>query len=121
MIEKRVKRISSEINKIVSNLVYTDLKNPHIDPLYTGITGVEVTNDLSFAYIYISVIGDDIKKQETLKGFEESKGYIRKEISRNVDLRHTPSLIFKLDESTERGMHIEKIIDDLNSEGNSNE
>lgn len=121
MNEKRVKRISSEINKIVSNLLYKDLKNPNIDPLYTAITALEVTNDLSFAYIYISVIGDELKKEETLKGFEESKGFIRKEISKNVDLRHTPSLIFKLDESTERGMHIEKIIDDLNSEGKYNE
>ncbi|WP_300410558.1 30S ribosome-binding factor RbfA [Lagierella sp.] len=120
MNEKRVRRISSEINKVVSELLYKDLKNPNIDPLYTGITGVKVTNDLSFAYIYISVIGDEIKKEETLKGFEESKGFIRKEISRQVDLRHTPTLIFKLDESYERGMHIESILNELKSDGEKN-
>lgn len=121
MNEKRIKRISSEINKVVSNLLYRDLKNPNIDPIYTAITGVKVTNDLSFAYIYISVIGDDIKKEDTLRGFEESKGFIRKEISKQVDLRHTPTLIFKLDESSERGMHIENIINELNSNGENNE
>ncbi|WP_099203188.1 30S ribosome-binding factor RbfA [Miniphocaeibacter massiliensis] len=117
MNQKRVSRIASEINKIISNCLYTDIKDPNIDPINTGITEVKVTNDLSFAYVYISVIGDDKKKNNTLKGFEHAKGFLKKEISNNVKLRHTPELIFKLDESTERGMHIENIINELNNSG----
>lgn len=117
MNEKRIKRIASEINKVVSNCLYNNLKDPNIDSIYTGITDVKVTNDLSFATIYISVIGDDLKKENTLKGFEKAKGYLKREISTQVKLRHTPELIFKLDESTERGMHIEKLIDEINKSG----
>lgn len=118
MNEKRINRIASEINKVVSGSLYNGLKDPNIDPIYTGITDVKVTNDLSFATIYISVIGDDKKKEETLKGFENAKGFLKREISKSVKLRHTPELIFKLDESTERGMHIENLLKEINKPGN---
>ncbi|QQK07630.1 30S ribosome-binding factor RbfA [Miniphocaeibacter halophilus] len=121
MNQKRVNRISSEINKVISHCLYNTIKDPNLDPLYTGITGVNVTNDLSFATVYISVIGDDEKKANTIKGFENAKGYLKREISKNVKLRHIPELIFKIDDSTERGMHIENIINELNKTGNANE
>lgn len=113
MNQKRVNRISSEINKVISQCLYNTIKDPNLDPIYTAITDVIVTNDLSFATIYISVIGDENKKANTLKGFENAKGFLKKEIGKNVELRHIPELIFKLDESSERGMHIENIINEL--------
>ncbi|MDO5754797.1 MAG: 30S ribosome-binding factor RbfA [Tissierellia bacterium] len=116
MNEKRVKRISMEIQKVISNAVYHGLRDPRIDSLKTGITDVDVTNDLSFAYVYISIIGDEEEKKETLKGFENARGYLKKLIGEEVDLRHIPQLIFKLDESQERGMHIEKLIDEIRSD-----
>lgn len=118
MNQKRVNRISSEINKVISSCLYNGLKDPHIDPIYTGITDVKVTNDLSFANIYISVIGDENKKTKTIEGFKKAKGYLKKEISQKVDLRQVPELIFKLDESTENGMHIANILNELNNKEN---
>lgn len=114
---KRISRIASEINKVISHSLYNGLKDPHLDPVYTSITDVRVTNDLSFATVYIGVVGDDLKKANTLKGFENAKGYLKREISKQVKLRHTPELIFKIDESTERGMHIEKILNELKESG----
>lgn len=113
MNKKRTQRIASEIHKVVSNCLYNGIKDPRVDTLTTGITEVKVTNDLSFATIYVSVIGDNNKKKHTIDGLKKAKGYIKREIGNNVDLRHVPELIFKLDLSSERGQHIENILEQL--------
>ncbi|NLW39382.1 MAG: 30S ribosome-binding factor RbfA [Tissierellia bacterium] len=113
MKSKRLNRISEEIKKIVSDLIARELKDPRINPL-TSITSVQVTNDLSYANIYISVLGDKESKEETLVGLNSAKGFIRKEMGRRIDLRHVPEVIFHLDESIERGLYISKLIDDVN-------
>lgn len=116
MNKKRVNRISAEIQRVLSSAILEGLKDPRVDPLRAGITDVEVTNDLSFAYVYVTVIGDDDVKEETMQGFEHARGYLKKVIGEEVEIRHVPQLIFKLDESQERGMHIEKLIDKIHAE-----
>ena len=110
MKERRVQRISSGIKKIISEALINDIKDPRINNTKTSVTDVETTNDLSFSYIYISVFGNEDEKAETLKGFEKAKGFLRKKISSNLDLRHIPTLIFKLDESIEKGINMGKLI-----------
>jgi len=110
---KRVARISEEIKKIVSELLLTDLKDPRISSM-TSITEVDVTNDLSYAKIYISVLGDEKAKEDTLEGLNSAKGFVRKEISKNIKLRHTPKPIFLLDESIEKGIELTKLIEEVN-------
>ncbi|RKD34479.1 30S ribosome-binding factor RbfA [Thermohalobacter berrensis] len=106
----RIARISEEVKKIVSKLIKHQLKDPRISPL-TSITEVEVTNDLRYAKIYISVLGSNKEKENTIKGLENAKGYIRKEIGKNLKIRYTPEPIFELDRSIERGVYISKLID----------
>ncbi|WP_297813753.1 30S ribosome-binding factor RbfA [uncultured Finegoldia sp.] len=113
---KRVRRISSEIKKVISNCILNSIKDPRIDKLNVSITEVKVTNDLSFATIYVDVIGDDDKKEKTLEGLNKAKGYIKKEIGDSIDLRHVPQLIFKLDNTSEQGMHIENLIKVIHDE-----
>lgn len=110
---KRINRISEEVRKIVSELIYNGLKDPRITPM-TTVTRVEVTRDLSFAKIYISVLGDGINKEETIKGLNSAKGFIRKEIGNRMDLRYAPEPIFHLDESLEKAMSLSKLIDEVN-------
>lgn len=118
---KRVARISEEVKKVVSELLLTDLKDPRISSM-TSVTHVDVTNDLSYAKIYISVLGSDEEKQETIKGLKSAKGFVRKEISKNIDIRYTPQPIFILDESIERGVRLTKLIEEVNKDnGGKNE
>lgn len=107
---KRVMRISQEVKKIVSETIRTNLKDPRISKM-TSVTKVEVTNDLRYAKIYFAVLGNDDEKQDTLKGLESSKGFIRKEIGQELNLRYTPEPVFLLDTSIEHGMYISKLID----------
>lgn len=119
MNNKRINRISEEVRKVVSQLLYNGLKDPRIKDM-TSITRVEVTRDLSFAKIYVSVLGDENEKKETIEGLNSAKGYIRKEIGAKIDLRYIPEPIFSLDESIEQGIYMSKLIDKVNKKEENN-
>ena len=79
------------------------------------VTDVEVSGDLQIAKVYISVLGDEKKREETLKGLAKAKGYIRSEIGNRIRLRKTPELHFEFDESVDYGNRIESLIAELNT------
>ena len=107
----RTRRIAEEIRKVVSTMLISGIKDPRITSM-VSVTDVEVTNDLSYAYIYVSILGGD--EESTLKGLKSACGYIRKEVSRNVKLRHTPEIIFKVDDSIKNGMYMDSLIKKVN-------
>lgn len=113
MNNKRLNRISGEVKKVVSEVIGNGLKDPRVN-LMTTVTKVEVTRDLRFAKIYISVLGDKEEKDETLLGLESAKGFIRKEIGSRIDLRYAPEPMFYLDESIEQGIYMTKLIEEVN-------
>lgn len=115
MNNKRLNRISEEVKRVVSELIYNGLKDPRVNSM-TTITNVEVTRDLRFAKIYVSVFGDKDEKENTIIGLESAKGFIRKEIGSRIDLRYAPEPIFYLDESIEQGLYMSKLIEDLNKD-----
>ena len=118
----RQERLGEEIRKVISELLLSGLKDPRLSGMIS-ITSVDVTRDGSYANIYISVLGtdNDEDKQEiqdeTIEAFNSAKSFIRKEISKEIKLRHTPELIFKIDSSVDYGRHIDEIIEKLNKEG----
>lgn len=114
MNNRRINRISEEVKKVVSDLLFNEINDPRIDRLMTTITRVEVTRDLSFAKIYVSVMGDDKQKEDTILGLNSAKGFIRREIGGRVDLRHAPEPRFILDESIEQAIEMSKLIADVN-------
>ncbi|NLC04460.1 MAG: 30S ribosome-binding factor RbfA [Tissierellia bacterium] len=119
MKNQRINRISEEVKKVVSELLYNGLKDPRVHPL-TSVTNVEVTRDLSFAKIYVSVLGTDSEKKETIEGLLSAKGFIRKEIAKKVDLRVVPVPIFVLDESIEKAMYLTNLINKVSKEDEMN-
>ncbi|GGF97120.1 30S ribosome-binding factor RbfA [Paenibacillus aceti] len=114
MAKNRTGRVGEEIKKELSVLIQRELKDPRIG--FVTVTGVEVTNDLSQAKVYLSVFGDEEKKKDTLKGLEKATGFLRTEIGKRIRLRHTPELIFKIDESIAYGSRIEKLLDEISDE-----
>ena len=115
MKNQRINRISEEVRKVVSEVLANGLKDPRVHPL-TSVTTVEVTRDLSFAKIYISVLGNEKEKQDTIEGLVSAKGYIRKEIASRVDLRVVPVPLFVLDESIEKAMYMTDLINKVSKE-----
>ena len=109
---------SEEIKKVVSTMLISGIKDPRINSM-VSVTDVEVTNDLSYAYVYVSILGGD--EESTLKGLRNAVAYIRREVSRNVKLRHTPQIIFKVDDSIKNGMYMSDLIRKVNEKNNNNE
>lgn len=112
-------RMGEEIRKIISDLLFKGLKDPRLSAMIS-ITAVEVTSDGSYATVYVSVLGMNPDKekaaaqqQDTLDALNSAKGFIRKEIGRQIKLRHVPDLIFKIDKSLEYGRHIDELISTL--------
>jgi ribosome-binding factor A len=110
-------RVGEQLKKELSQILQSELKDPRIG--FITVTGVEVTGDLQQAKVYISVLGSDQQKEDTLKGLARATGFIRTEVGRRIRLRLTPEIIFKFDQSIEYGSHIEKLLADINQERNS--
>ena len=108
----RTRRIAEEIRKIVSTMLINGIKDPRINSL-VSVTDVEVTSDLSYAYIYVSILGGD--EESTLEGLKSACGYIRREVGKNIKIRHTPEIIFKIDDSLLNGMYMDELIKKVNN------
>lgn len=115
----RAGRLGEEIKKIISDLLLKEIKDPRLEGKLVSITAVKVSSDGSHAtvyFTYLSIGGDntaDIESDENaevLEALNSCKSFIRKEIGKNVKLRHTPEIVFKHDTSSEYGMHIEELI-----------
>ena len=108
----RTRRIAEEIRKIVSTMLINGIKDPRINSL-VSVTDVEVTSDLSYAYIYVSILGGD--EESTRDGLKSAWGYIRREVGKNIKIRHTPEIIFKIDDSLLKGMYMDELIKKVNN------
>lgn len=111
MAKIRVGRVGEQIKKELSVLIQSELKDPRIG--FVTVTGVEVPNDLAQAKVYLSVLGDEEQKKNTLIALDKANGFLRSEIGKRIRLRHTPELIFKFDESIAYGSHIEKLLGEI--------
>jgi ribosome-binding factor A len=111
MSELRANRVAEQMKKELGEILTTKLKDPRVG--FVTVTDVEVTGDLQQATVYISVLGDEKEKQDTLLGLSKAKGFIRSEIGQRIRLRKTPELLFEFDEALERGNRIETILRDL--------
>ena len=100
-----------EVQRELGTLI-RELKDPRI-AVMTTVVAVEVATDLKTAKVFISVLGDDQAKEETMEGLKSAKGFLRKELAHTINLRNTPELHFVYDESIEYGMKLSKMIDDL--------
>ena len=106
----KIARIASEIEKEVSNILANEANDSLLKTI--TITGCEVTNDLSFAKVYFTSMSD-LTKEQLEKELDEASSYIRGELSKRIEVRHTPKLRFIFDKSIEYGNKIEKIIESI--------
>ncbi len=113
-------RVNTEVQKELSRILQRGVKDPRIAP-WTSVVAVETAPDLKTCKVYISVLGDEKARRDTVEGLKRAEGYIRRELARTLNMRNTPELRFVLDQSIEYGVSMSKKIDDvtkdLESEG----
>ncbi len=106
-------RINSEVQRELSNIIRAEIKDPRIAPM-TCVTAAEVAPDLKTCKVWISVLGDEKKREDTLLGLKSAEGYIRRQLAAALNLRNTPQITFISDTSIEYGMNMSKLIDEVN-------
>ncbi|MDY6825789.1 MAG: 30S ribosome-binding factor RbfA [Bacillota bacterium] len=115
MSENRMRRVAEQIKKDVSQIISSQLKDPRVAGI-TSVTEVELSKDLRYASIYVSIFGNETEREEMLQTLIRATGYIRSEIGRLIRLRYTPEINFYLDNSMEYGAHIDRVIKSLKEE-----
>lgn len=110
----RIERLQEFLKTEVSQIIQQELKDPRIG--FVSITDVAVSEDLRHARVFVSVLGDDDAKAQTMTGLHSAQGFIRAEVAKRMRTRYTPEISFRLDESIERGTRIMSLIRDVTKE-----
>lgn len=112
---ERIERISEEIKREMSSIIRNELKDPRLSMLIS-ITHLNVTKDLRYAKVFVSVMGSEEEKANALEGLKSAAGFIRREIGHRIQIRYTPEIHFELDNSIEKGAYITKLINETSSQ-----
>ena len=115
---ERTDRIASEIMREVERIIREDVSDPRTDCMFS-VTHVDVTRDLRYAKVFISVYEED-RREPMMKALRSAAGFIRHHLGTRVQLRYTPELLFELDTTIEYGVHIASLINEVRkTEGSS--
>lgn len=111
----RTERISEEIKRELSSIIRT-VKDPRLSSM-TSVVSANVTKDLKYVKVYISVLGSEEEKKGSMEALKSATGYIKKEIGSRLNLRCVPHPTFVLDTSIDYGMHINELLNKINKDG----
>ena len=106
----RMRRVNEAVREVVSARIAGGLGDPRIG--FVTVTAVETTPDLRHARVFVSVLGDDAQRADTMAGLASAHGVIQHDLARDLRMKHTPTLQFIFDESIQRGMRITELLGD---------
>jgi ribosome-binding factor A len=105
-----MRRVNRAVREVLSEAV-TELKDPRIG--FVTVTGVETSTDLRHAKVFVSVLGSDEKREQSLAGLEAAHGVLQSRLGRELRMKRTPQLAFEYDPTVERGVRMTQLIDEL--------
>lgn len=115
MSSRRILKLNNLLKEVISETIHKDVKNPHVGSL-VSVSRVEITPDLRHARVYISMLGEPKQKQETLEALRSAAGFVAVRSAKKVTLRFFPELAFFLDDSVDKFMRIEEIMQTIRSQ-----
>ena len=107
---ERMRRVNAAVREVLSEAV-GELKDPRIG--FVTVTGVETSTDLRQAVVYVSVLGSERKREQSIDGLQAAHGILQGRIARELRLKRTPQLTFEYDPTVERGVRMTQLIDEL--------
>jgi len=111
----RIERVNNLIRQEISELLQRQVKDPRLGS-FVAITEVSTSPDLRYAKVFVSRIGSEEEKRETLKVLAAASGFLRNELARRLRMRRIPELNFEWDDSIERGAHLLDLIDKVSAD-----
>jgi ribosome-binding factor A len=109
----RMRRVNESVRQVLSEAL-PELKDPRIG--FVTVTGVETSADLRQARVYVSVLGSEQKRKDTLAGLAAAHGVLQARLARELRMKRTPTLAFEYDPTVEEGVRMSKLIDELVNE-----
>jgi ribosome-binding factor A len=109
MSSDRMRRVDEAIRQVIGDALACDLKDPRVG--FVTVTDVKTSSDLSHARVYVSVLGEPHTREATLEGLSSAHGYLQTRIARELKLKRTPTLEFAYDDTTERAMRLDALIE----------
>ena len=109
---RRMQRVNVVLRDEISHVLAEELRDPRLSSI-VSVTRVSTSPDLSAAKVYVSVLGDEDDKRNTLKALRSAAGYVRKNIRRKISLKSVPHVEFHIDETIEQGAEMLKLIDEV--------
>ena len=104
----RLRRVDEAVRQVLADAIAEELKDPRVG--FVTVTDVSTSTDLSCARVYVSVLGDAAAREASLEGLRHAHGYLQGRIAKELELRRTPTLEFRYDETTDRALHLEEIL-----------
>lgn len=111
MANNRIIKIQGEMKRALSEIFFSDVKDPRMSAMAT-VSRVQVTPDLKFAKVYVSVYDTDEKRESTIAALTNAEAFIRSKVNAKIRMRRIPNLEFVLDDSIEYAVKMSKLIDD---------
>lgn len=111
MTSGRMRRVDEAIRQVISAVVAGELKDPRVG--FTTVTDVKTSADLSHARVYVSVLGDEALRESTLQGLQSAHGFLQLRLGGELRLKRTPTLEFCYDDTTERALRVNALIDEI--------
>ncbi len=108
MRSERLRRVDEAMREVLSEAVTKEIKDPRVG--FVTVTAVDTASDLRHAKVYISVLGDDGVRQRSLDGLRSAHGFLQRRVADELRIKHTPTLEFLYDDSLDRGMRIEALL-----------
>jgi len=115
----RLARVNVQIQREISDILFRRVNDPRIG--FVTVTGVKVSKDYDTAAVYVSLFGSEAERDASWKGLERARSFIRLELGKRIRLRKTPEIVFRLDDSLERGARIEQELRALELPGEDGE
>lgn len=115
---KRTIRLNSLLQEVISEVIRKDVRHPRLGKL-VSVTGVEITADLHFAKVHVSVIGTEQEKTESIEALNSAAGFISVNASKKVVMRYFPELTFHLDTSADKFSRIDTVLGQIHREQQS--
>jgi ribosome-binding factor A len=114
---RRTERVGNLIRKTLGRILLAKLSDPRVDPARVSITRVDVPEDLLSAKVYISVAdGETAEESRVIAALRHAAGYLQEKMMKNIQLRHTPRLVFRIDEQYKKTMHTLHVISEVSEE-----
>jgi ribosome-binding factor A len=115
MTSDRMRRVDEAVRQVLTDAVAQDLQDPRIG--FVTMTSVKTTSDLRHARVYVSVLGDETQRAATLAGLSSAHGALQRRLARELRMKRTPTLEFVYDDTTDRAMRVEELLERIPPSG----